>query len=257
MSINTQSVFFSTTTIDDTNASIDFNEGAGEITVTLSYGSYAPEELLVELKTQMDAGGTLVYTVSLDRDTRAVTISSTANFDLLISTGTTVDVSAWLELGFSGGADLTGATTHTSTSGMATEYIPQFILQDYVESKNYKEKISPTVNESASGELEVVSFGTRNFFEMSFKFITNLVMDGVYIRNNPTGEDDFRAFMDNAIEKGPIEFMPDRSSRSTYFTLILESTSGNSKGTGYKLMELTGKNMPEIYELNKVKFRVK
>lgn len=256
MSLTTFSVFYTSLTIDSTNNKINFNEGSGELTATLDSGTYSLTDLMTAVKTAMDAVGTLVYTVSVDRDSRIVTISSTSNFDLLISTGTNVPVGAWTILGFTGGADLTGATTHSGSTAIASEYIPQFILQDYIPSGYDREKISPTINESADGTIEVVSFGTRDFITCSFKFITDKVTDGKIIRYNPTGVADFRAFMDNAIEKGTLEFMPDKDNRSTYFSVILETTPTNANGTGYMLNELVGSNLPFFYEINKVKFRV-
>lgn len=256
MSLTTFSVFYTSLTIDSTNNKINFNEGSGELTATIDSGTYSLTDLMTAVKTSMDAVGTLVYTVSFDRSTRIVTISSTSNFDLLISTGTSVAVSSWLTLGFTGAADLTGATTHSGTTAIASEYIPQFILQDYIPEGHDREKISPTINESADGTIEVVSFGTRDFITCSFKFITDKMTDGKVIRYNPTGVADFRTFMDNAIEKGTLEFMPDKDTRSTYYSVKLETTPTNPKGTGYMLMEMTANSLPFFYELNKVKFRV-
>jgi len=256
MSIDTHSVFYTTIVVDSDNNYINFDEGASELTATIDAGSYTLTEILTVIKTALDSVGALTYTVALDRDTRKITISSTSNFSLLLSTGSQVSVSIWNDIGFTSGADLTSASTYTGFEGGASEYLPQFTLQDYVESQNYTEKISPTVNESASGKIEVVSFGSRSFFVMSFKFITDLQMDGVHIKNNPTGVADFRAFLDNAILKGSMEFMPDKDTRATFFKVLLESMPSNKKGTGYKIKELTGKNLPGVYEINNVKFRV-
>lgn len=258
MSISTFSVFYTTIVVNSENNYINFDEGAAEFSPTIDGGSYTVTEILTAIKTAMDGAGALTYTVALDRDTRQVTISSTANFSLLLSTGSQVSNAIWSSIGFTSGADLSAASTYTGASGAATEYKPQFIMQDYIESQNFKQKISPTVNESASGKIEVVSFGTRQFFEMSFKFITDLAMDGVVIKNNPSGISDFRAFLDSIILKGNLEFIPDIGDRSTFFKVLLEDipSGGGGKGTGYKLVELTSKNLPGIYELNKIRFRV-
>lgn len=256
MSLSTFSVFYTSIKVDSTNNYINFNEGGGELSATIDAGRYSLTEILTVIKTAMDAIGGQEYTVTLDRDTRKITISATSNFDLLIDTGSQSGIAIWSDIGFTGGVDLTGSNSYEGSQGGASEYQPQFILQDYVESQNYKEKISPTVNESASGRIEVVSFGTRQFFEMSFKFITDKSMDGHVIKNNPSGVSDFRAFMDNAIEKGNLEFMPDVNDRGNFYKVLLETAPGNNKGTGYKLSELLGQGLPGFYELNKVKFRV-
>jgi len=256
MSISTFSVFYTNIEVDSTNNYINFNEGGGEISATVDAGTYTLTEILTAIKTAMDAVGGQEYTVTLNRATRKITISATSNFDLLISTGSQSGISIWSDIGFTSGADLTSTNSYEGSQGGASEYQPQFILQDYVESQNYKEKISPTINESASGRIEVVSFGTRSFFEMSFKFITDKVMDGKLIKNNSSGVSDFRAFMDVAIQKGNLEFMPDINDRGTFYKVLLETVPGNNKGTGYKLNELLGRSLPGFYELNKVKFRV-
>ena len=59
-----------------------------------------------------------------------------------------------------------------------------------------------------------------------------------------------------ATKKGNLEFMPDKNTPGTYFTLYLESTSADGKGIGYKLQEETGKNLPGYYKTGNLKWRV-
>lgn len=256
MSISTHSVFYKTIIVDETNNFVNIDEGGGELTGTISSGSYSLTDILTAVKTTLDTIGTNTYTVTVDRTNRRVTIAADGAFDILLSTGSQVGISIWNDLGFTQSADLTGLLTYQGASGASSEYIPQFVLQDYVPADNWKQKISPTVNESASGQIEVVSFGERSFYEMSFKFITNKPMDGKVIKNNPSGVDDLRAFMDNAIQKGPMEFMPDVDNRGIFTKVLLESTPSDKSGTGYKLKELFSQNLPDFFELNGIKFRV-
>lgn len=256
MALNSFSKFYYIGGVSLSNQNINFDEGGGELLAAVEISSYTIEELALAVKTALDAAGTLVYTVDFDRDTRKFTISATGSFDLLVSTGTQASTSIFDLLGFTGG-DLTGASSYTADSVAGSQYKVQFKLQDYVAENFLQERIQPNVNESASGELEVVSFGTRKFIEMNLLFITNLPMDGKVIRNNPSGVEDSIAFLEFATTKAPLEFMPDESDPDTFTSLILESTENSSNGLGFLLKEETGKNLPGVYRTGLLKWRVK
>jgi hypothetical protein len=78
--------------IDATNNKINFSEGSGEITATITSGTYTSTTLAAEIKTQLDAGGTGDYIVSKSETTGLWTISCNLNFDLLNNTGTNQSV---------------------------------------------------------------------------------------------------------------------------------------------------------------------
>lgn len=257
MALESFSVFYYGFTITSSNNLIDFDEGSGELTATLTTGTYPVNSIPTIIKTAMDAVGVNEYDISFDRDTRVFTISSIGNnFDLLISSGSQAGSGPWSLLGFPTAADLTGTDTYSGTSAGGDIYEPQFKLQDYVDPEMFIDRVDPTVNESASGRVESVAFGLRRFIEMSFKFITDKEMDGKVIKNNSTGKADLERFLQTIILKGEFEFMPDVGDRATYYVVILEGLQGNNKGTGYKLRELVNMNLPGIYELNGIKLRV-
>ena len=93
--------------------------------------------------------------------------------------------------------------------------------------------------------------------ECNIKWVTNIdVSKTDWIDNNPTAVDDLRTFMDAITQKGTIEFMEDRDTRSIFETMILESTPESSDGVGYRLFEFTkGKKLPDWYETKMLKFR--
>jgi len=255
MALGTHSSFTYGFQIDSTNRNMNIDEGGGELLAQLEIGSFSLDQMKLVIKTALDAIGGQTYTVTIDRTTRRITISASSNFDMLINTGSQSGSSPWSLLGF-GSQDLTSNNLFQGDDPAGSFYEPQFFLQSYVPRGTFKEKISETVNESANGTIEVVSFGTREFIEMSIKFITNLEMDGKIILNNPSGLDDAIDFLTYITNKNVFEFMPDKSDPDTFETVILESTPGSSKGVGYKLTELTGKNLPNIYEINNIKLRV-
>ena len=101
------------------NDKIDFSEGGGELNATLTSGIFEDysgvDGLLAEIKTQMDSVGGQAYTVSLDENTKLITISAPGNFSILWSSGTNSSTSARKLLGWTL-ADTTAATTTTATN---------------------------------------------------------------------------------------------------------------------------------------------
>ena len=185
MSLDSFSIFYYLDEdIGSTNQNLNFDEGGGELTAVLTPGSYTHAELATIVKTALDAAGGQVYTVAFDRTTRKYTISAPGTFDLLITSGSTIGTGPFTLLGFTG-ADVTGLTTYTSNTESGSEYEPQFKLQDFVDNGDNQQKIDASVNESASGLVEVISFGTRELFEMDIKFATDRDMTKAgFIKNN-------------------------------------------------------------------------
>ena len=256
MALTTFSKFYYNFQVTRSNNKINFDEGAGELEATVNIGKYTPTTLTVAIKTAMDAAGLLDYTVTFDRDTRIYTISSDSAFDLLLDTGAQSAIGIYAVIGFNQGVDLTGLLTYSGDTSAGSVYNNQFILQDYLGPNKSKEQIDSSINESANGVIETVSFGVRRFIKMSLKWITNLEQNGKIIKNNPTGVEDLEDFLEYLITKGQLEFMPDKDNTAEFFTVIVESLPGSSNGTGYEIKELVDKNVPGYFEINNLKFRV-
>ncbi len=257
MALNTKSAFYFGHVITDANYQLDFDEGSGEITAELNVGSYSLTEFITELERALNAASQLPqdYTVSVDRSTRLVTISASSSFSLLVSSGTHFGTSVFSLAGFTG-ANRASQTIHIGNSASGKEYLPQFELQEYVPSSNFKNPTSAAVNTSSSGVVEVVRFGNIQFMECNIKWVTNNdVSKADWIDNNPTAVEDLIEFLDNLIQKGIVEFMEDRSNRNTYETMILEKTRDSGDGVGYKLKELTSMKLPDWYETKLLTFR--
>jgi hypothetical protein len=159
-------------------------------------------------------------------------------------------------MGFTQAGDLTATTTYTGATVAGDAYSPQFKLQDYVSKDDLQEAVDATVNETASGKVEVVKFGTRQFYEFNIKYATDISQTTGVITNNATGVADLRRFLQFLVTKAPCEFMPDSATTSTFDNVILESTEQSSKGVGYKLKELYDQNLPGYYQTGKLRFRV-
>lgn len=254
--ITSYSVFYYDVEVTSGNRYINFDEGSGELTATLSVGPYTPEQIAIEVQTQLNSAGDNSYTVSFDRDSRFITISADANFDLNWSSGGSSPSLANSVLGFAA-TDLSSADTYTGTSVVGSAWEPQFRLQDYVPSDNFKRAVDETVVRSASGSVVVVKFGNESFIELRVPYITNISMPiGSPIKNDSSGYENALAFLNFAITKNEVEFMPDINDRSTYETVLLESTEQSSSGVGFRLSERLGDSLPDVYDSGLLVFRV-
>ena len=256
--ISTKSQFyFLTTDVSTNNYYIDFiDSDSATKSATVALGSYSPEGLGEAIATALNKVSAQTYAVSFNRTTRKYTISASSNFSLLASSGTSAGNSVFSLAGFSA-SDKTDTNSYISNNAVGSIYKPQFLLQQYVSSDDLKKKIQPSINESASGKVEVVSFGTVSFAEMNIMYITDdtSLTSSTAIELNATGIQDARTFMNTLTSKRECEFMPDRDTVGTYETFILESTPEDDRGTGYRLIELYGRGMPGYFETGKLAFR--
>lgn len=253
------SLFYYGHTVTSDNQNIDFKEGVPELTAVLEVGDYSLEEYADEVKRALDAAGALTYTVTVNRTTRALTISAGSNFSLLTNSGSHAGTSAFSMMGFSG-ADKTGASTYTGSTGSGSVYAPQFKLQDYRSSASSQKAVESTVHRSGSGKVQAVNFGTEKLPQARIRFATNIPQIGTaatgIIKNNLTGVQDLQTFMQYITTKAKFEFIPDENAPGTYETWILESTEENQQGTGYELRERYDIGLPGYFETSLLRFRV-
>lgn len=255
MGLSTFSTFYYGIKIDTNSQNLNFSEGGGELTAVISVGSYALSDFVVKIQDALNTAGALVYIVTVDRNTRQITISATGTFEILLLSGTQISTSPFSIMGFSGGSDLTGSATYTGASGSGSEYTPQALLQDYVDGEHQIEKIQSSVNESGSGDLEIISFGEKKIIEMSFKWINNNIEVRGFVKKDSNAVSNVLVFLNDLIRRGPLEFMPDISTRSTFKKCVLESTPSSSKGIGFKLEEHS--ELQDFHNIGPVKFRIK
>lgn len=253
MSLTTFSIFYYNFEVTKDNRFLNFKEGVPELTAEIQVGSYTFSTLATAIKTAMEAVGALTYTVTPNRNDRSYTISSSANFELLVTSGSSTS-NIYSTIGFTG-ADRTGASTYTgSVAGSA--YEPQFILQDHISSDNSRKAVEAAVRKTANGKVEVIKFGTEKFVQFSIRFATDITQDGRIIKNNSLGVSQLQNFMQFLITKSPIEYMPDISTRSTFEKLLLESTPTDNNGIGYELKEMYDRSLPNYFETGILRFRV-
>lgn len=259
--INTYSGFTYGHTIDDDNKFLEFEEPIDGIrTAELNVGSYSLSEFVAEISRAMNAASlNQTYSTSLDRTTRKITITGSVAFSLLISSAATSFQSVFGLAGFTG-ADLTGQLSYEGDSPSGSFFEPQFLLQDYVPFENDQRANNVTVSETPDGELEVIKFGDVNFMSCNVRLQKNQSLDEPRAKDNiikfsTTGYSDMLAFLQYAVTKAPMEFIPDIDTPAAFTRCLLESTSKEKKGTGFRIRELYSEGLADWYETGTLTFR--
>lgn len=257
MSILTSPIFYYIEKITTTNYILNFKEPTQEnieLTALINLGTYSLTGLMNEVVRALNSYGQNKYTGAINRETREVTISADNEFSLLTTSGAASDVSVLPVIGFIG-ADHVGNSSYIGAAA-GESYRPQFPLQEFVGSDKNKTGISPSLNESASGEVEFVTFGQKRMVKFNMKYITDQAFTQGGALTNLSSVNDTINLMEALTDKIPVEFMKSVDDKNSYETLLLEKTRGSSKGIGYELKELYGQNLIGYYETGKMEFRV-
>lgn len=252
--ITTLSTFYYGFTVTKENYSINFNEGAGELTAYVKIGDYTAEQYVDAVATAMTLAGTQTYTGSFNRTTRRMTISAPSNFSLLANTGSQTSVGIWVMSGYSTASDKTGANTYLAEGVAGSVYKTQMPFNKYIALEDYEVKESAVVNLSTSGIVQTLQFGDGQRMQCNIRGASNLT--GVKNHNyyeNVTGIQDLRNFLKYLITKAKIEFMPDADVPGTFYNLLLESSDKDKNGTSFTLKNMDGAN--NYYESGVMIFR--
>jgi hypothetical protein len=253
--INTLSTFYYGFNVTNANNAINFSEAGGpEITTYLTINDYTLTSYALEIAQRMTLAGTQTYTATVDRVTRKITISAPGAFELLTATGSQQAIAIWNLAGFTTIADKTGDSTYEGENAAGFEYRPQLTLFDYLALEDNLVKESSSVNISANGVVQTISFGDGQRMECGIRGATNLT--GLKIKpffENANGRQALRDFMNYLITKSKVEFMPDVADRNTFYELLLDSTSADRNGTRYKIENMKGAN--DFYETGPLVFR--
>jgi hypothetical protein len=255
--IFTNSVFYFGHTVTGDNNSLPFDEGSGEIVAEIAVGSYSLTSFLEAVAKAMNAVSSgNNYSLSVDRDTRQITITGNNPFDILSNSSLLINVSIFDLLGFDTSTDKVGLSSYTGENASGKEYLPQFKLQEYVDFEDDQRSASASVNESASGLVEVISYGNVKTMSCNIILANNYPQGKASpITENLNGVNDLREFMEYATKKGDIEFMPDINDRATGQICLLESTNENPNGTAFKLKEQFRRGLVGYFETGLIKFR--
>ena len=255
MTIKTYSAFGYGHQIIVENNFLPFSEnGVDELVGELRLEGYTIGDLADEMARAMNEVGTLNYTASLDRNTGLITIAGDSNFYLYVTSSSLSGASVYPILGFT--SERSGSDTYEGNSRSGSIFYPQFYLQKYVDFVDFQSPTSSTISESATGKIQVVKYQDVNYMECNITLQTNIPQSKDSIIRNANGYDELLAFMQYAVLKQPLEFYPNADDLEENVTeCLLESTSTDSKGTGFKLIELYSRGFAEWFETGTIKFR--
>jgi hypothetical protein len=254
--INTNCKFYYGHTVTDENNTINFEESIGvEKTAIMDIGEYTLMDFFTEMVRTLNEAGANTYDVSVDRVTRIPTITVTGgSCKFLPVTGTNAGTSALPLAGFTVDTAFAASLVGDSASGL--EWVPQFLPQSFVDFEQHQKAIDGVVRKTQSGKVEAVRFGVEKIAEMNFTFITNIIQpDDGPITSSATGYDDALAFMEYAVTKADLEFIPDENDPYTFTKCILESTPEDQNGLSFMMRELYDKGIPSYFETGVLKFR--
>lgn len=251
--IKTLSKFYYGHKITVLNRSLDFKESAGgtELKATLLVGDYTPTEFAAEVARALNVAGSQTYTVVFNRTTRKIQITAANPFWLLAASGSRVGTGVWPLLGFT--VDVNNTTNAIAPLTSGKEYRCQYPLFKYTSIEHNGVKESASVQVSAVGVTQLISFGDGARVEMGIRLITNKTgLKNSPFYENTNGVSDALDFLKYITSKNKVEFMADVDAVNSFDKLILESTPESRNGTEFML-----KNMKttDVYETGDYVFR--
>lgn len=254
MTVKTYSAWTFGHIIDSDNNTLPFSEnGVDELVGTLNVGGYTLDSFANEVARAMNAVGTLNYIVTVDRSTRKLAVSGDSSFFLYVTSSTLSAVSPYSLMGFT--TERSGASTYIGDEASGNIFEPQFFLQSFVPFENFERANSVNVLQSATGQVQVVKYGTNNFMECNITLQTDITQGKDSVIQNKPGETQLREFLQFAVGKTPMEFIADVDTPATFTDCILEKTRADAKGTGFKLIELYSKGFADWFETGTITFR--
>lgn len=250
MALRKKSLFLYGFQVTELNAAIDFRAAlAGPILMgTLNLGFYSLTGLLEEISRAMRAADpTKVYTATADRDVAGglenrVTIATSGTYlDLLFGSGPRAASSIRTLIGFLP-SDRTGATNYQGAASAGTVLVPTLLGYNYKPPFTMRKNFG-SVNVSASGVKETITWQIQQFFQVEFKH-----------EPEERIESEWTPFMDWAVKQRGLEFTPNISSPNTFYEATLESTDADGQGLSYDMREEIPQ-MPFHYTTGILKFR--
>lgn len=232
-------------------SSLDFQIAPGGpiLQATLNVGFYSLTSLLTEVvRAIQSVDGVNTYTATADRTVAGgtqnrVNISTNGSYlSLKFGTGPRVSSSCAPLLGFNL-VDLTGATSYTSQNTSGIQFSPSEVGYNFLSPNEYK-KVFGSKNVSASGKKETIVWNIQQFLQVQFKYEPQS-----FVTNTWT------PFMQWAIQQRLFDFTPEITSPTIFYSVTLESTSGDSNGMSYKFTEMLPQ-FPFLFDIGLMILRV-
>jgi hypothetical protein len=250
MALREKSLFLYGFEVTSNNRSIDFKTASlgAEKQATLRLGYYSLTGLMTEVaRAMVEADPANSFIVTADRTyafglENRVTISTGASFlSLLFGSGSRVSSSAASLIGFNA-IDYTALTSYNGSFSAGTAVVPDWVGYNYL-GPDFMRKNFGSVNISASGTKESITFSIQRFFQVEFKYEPQAKVVSQWAN-----------LMTWMIQQRAIEFTPEIGTPSLFYECTLEVTGDDGKGLGYSFKELLPQ-FPFYYTTGMLKFR--
>lgn len=250
MALNARSLFLYGFQVTAGNASIDFRSVALETPrqATLAFGFYSLTSLATEISRAMKAVDPLRdFAVTINRnvggglENRVTITSSGAFFQLLFLTGPRAISTVAPLIGFLS-TDYSGLLAYTGASSAGTAFSPARVGYNFL-APEFKQRNFGSVNVSASGDKESITFQIQEFWQVQFKYIEAAEWLASWL-----------PLMRWLIQQRLFEFTPQVSAPTVFYEGTLETSTDDGKGLAFTGQEMLP-SFPNVYDAGLMKFR--
>lgn len=251
MALKNQSLFLYGYAVSTANCSIDFrNAPSGPILqATINLGYYSLTTLLEAIANAMQtADPDNEYSASANRaiaggtQNRVSITTAGTHLELLFGSGPRAATTIAPFIGFNT-SDYTGATTYTGYTTSGTTLIPDYVGYGY-SGPEFNQKNFGVVNVSASGKKEAIVFALQQFIKVQFKY-----------EPQTKWIEQWLPLIQWMIQQREFDFTPDYTDPNTFYSVTLETSSGDGKGLSFMPKEMLP-DFPFFWDTDEMMFRV-
>lgn len=251
MALKDKSLFLYGFTIDQTNQNLPFkaSSGGSQLNAVIPASNYTLATLATAIQVALNSTDNAnVYTVTVDRTAGSnlqnrITIATNGAFlSLLFSTGTLAASSVRDVINF-GHSDLTGSTSYQNSATSGTAFSTAWYGKNYQIPQANLRTIG-AVNVAADGTKETIWWSVQEFLNVEFQYEAQADVLATWA-----------PFL-KWISKGlPFDFTPEIKSPSTFYSVTLEKSSGDTKGLGITMKEMIP-DFPLLYSTGPMEMRL-
>jgi hypothetical protein len=251
VALSAKSLFVYGLKVTTLNQNLDFqNVSLGPIlTAVVPLGFYSPNGLAQVIATALQSVDSVnTYNVSVIRNIMGGTqnriqISTNGTFlSLLLGSGPHLTTSLATLIGFNE-SDYIGATSYIGSQTIGNSFLPAYLGYTYLDTQNMS-KVFGSVNVSASGLKEAVTYNIQQFIQVEYKYELKSDLQ-IWVN-----------FFTWSQSQKPFDFTPEITSPSNYFTCTLEKTTYDAQGLGWQMAEMLPDGLPNHYRTGLLTFRV-
>lgn len=251
MALQDKSLFLYGFTVTPTNQYIPFlNVNAGtEIDAIVPTGQYTLATLCTAISAAMNAADTAnTYTCTAARTfgsnlQNRITISTSGAFLTLLWGTSSFSAASIRDLISFGHSNLTGSTSYTNSLSSGTAVATSWYGFNY-QPPSVNLKTIGSVNISANGTKETVSWSVQQFIEVEYKYEAQAYVLATW--------QPLAAWMAQGM---PFDFTPQINQPPTFYSCTLEKSPGDSKGLGFMMKEMAP-DFPFEYTTGQLQFRL-